>query len=494
MSLVISELTKQYGATLALNTVSMEVKPGSVHALLGHNGAGKSTLIKCLGGGIAPTSGTMVLDGKKLEGLTPRSSITSGIAVIYQHLSLIDSLSVTDNLFLGQEKTNPLHVIERKSQREIAQQALEKIGSSASPDDIVGELSMGQRQLVEITKALLRDAKLLILDEPSAALSPVESQKLAEVIKDLQKQNIAIIYVTHLLNEVLSLADTATILRNGEVVWSKPMNGVTKSELVAAISDEDHQAVALTQPVNETLEPLLEVKGLQGCGVGPVSFTVRPGEIVGFYGLIGSGRSRLLEMMFGRLPHDAGTVYVNNQEVNLKDPISALRNSIALVPADRVKQGLFASLSAHDNATIRFLSTSRKGIFRNFTKENEMFQEVATKMSLKPNMPQLEANRFSGGNAQKILISRWIYQDSPVKVLLLDDPTQGVDVKARSEIYEVIRSLAAERHIAVVFASNEPEEVMALANTCWIMKEGQFTEEIKISDIDEERLLAKIHS
>jgi len=493
MTLVISQLTKQYGATCALDQVSLEVKAGSVHALLGHNGAGKSTLIKCLGGGVRPTSGKITLDGKNLIELTPKTSILSGIAVIYQNLSLIDALSVSDNLFLGREIKGRLNAISRRTQREMTHEALERVNSLASPDDIVGGLSMGQKQLVEISKALLRDAKLLILDEPSAALSLVESRKLLEVIRGLQKQNMKIIYVTHLLNEVKAIADVATVLRNGKVVWSQDMENTSKSELVAAISDGEQERQASFRGIDISSAPLIKVNRFQGCGVGPVSFSVQPGEIIGLYGLIGSGRSRLLEMLFGRLTHDGGTVEVEGKIVDLKNPISALNHAIALVPADRVKQGLFGSLTAKDNVALRFMSTSKGGLFRSFSAERGVFAEMALKFSLAPDMPNLEVNRFSGGNAQKILISRWVYSDSPVKVLLLDDPTQGVDVKARQDIYSVIRLLAEKQNMAVIFASNEPEEIMALANKCWIMSKGFFTEEIDVSTIDEEKLLEKIY-
>ena len=494
MTLVIENLTKQYGATKALDSVSLEVKAGQVHALLGHNGAGKSTLIKCLGGGVSPTSGKITLDGELITEFSPTKSISSGIAVIYQHLSLIDALSVTDNLFLGQEISKAAGVIDKSKQRQIAVEALARVGSIAKPEDIVGRLSMGQRQLVEIAKALLRDAKLLILDEPSAALSPVESRRLAEVVRTLQKQGLAIIYVTHLLNDVMALADHTTILRNGQVVWSKPMQGLTKNELVSAISDEtNHRFVQATQ-FNRNAEPAYEIENFIGCGVGPISLKVRPGEVVGLYGLIGAGRSRLLEMMFGRLPHESGIVRIDGKSVTVSNPTQALANNIALVPADRVKQGLFGSLSAHDNATFRFMSTSKKGLFRNLKLEDKMFQEIAQKMSLRPNRPELEASRFSGGNAQKILIGRWVYQDSGVKVLLLDDPTQGVDVAARAEIYRVVRSLVEERNIAVVFASNEPEEILALAHRCVILRDGKFIQDFEITDTDEEKLLGLIHS
>ncbi|OMQ15062.1 ABC transporter ATP-binding protein, partial [Modestobacter sp. VKM Ac-2676] len=242
MTVTIRGLSKRYGATLALDDVDLDIAAGEVHALLGHNGAGKSTIIKCLGGGTTPSAGTIEIDGTEHRALDPRSSIAAGVAVIYQHLSLIDRLDVTENLFLGQETTTAGVFTRRAEQRARALQLLGRVGLTVSPDTPVRELTIGQRQLVEIAKALSRDARLLVLDEPSAALSPVESRRLADLVRQLKADGIAVLYVTHLLNEVVELADRTTVMRDGRVVWSAPMAGVTKDDLVAAVSGRAHGA------------------------------------------------------------------------------------------------------------------------------------------------------------------------------------------------------------------------------------------------------------
>ncbi|MCX6497422.1 MAG: sugar ABC transporter ATP-binding protein [Arthrobacter sp.] len=495
MTVTVNNLTKRYGTTLALDSVDLSMHEGKVHALLGHNGAGKSTLIKCLGGGIRPTAGSITIDDEKYTGLDPHTSIKSGISVIYQHLSLIGSLTVAENLFLGQELTRN-GFLSRGEQYEIAKSSLERVGSSVSPNTKTGDLPIGQRQLVEIAKALQRNAKLLILDEPSAALSPLEAGRLGELVFQLKTEGLAILYVTHLLNEVTRLADDTTVLRDGRVVWTSPMTGVSKSDLVEAISGKSADTIAVREhpPLDQALPPLLSVTELAGPELGPVSLDVRPGEILALYGLIGSGRTRLLETMFGARKASSGSVRVDGKHVTINNPNHALKQGIALVPGDRHRQGLFGSLTALDNVTVRDMSTVSRAGVRSIKRGHSLFDETARLMSLKPNNRSLPAAGFSGGNQQKLLIGRWVNPASQVRVLLLDDPTQGVDVGAREEIYAVIRNLARERSIAVVFATNEPEEVLALGHRCFVMERGKIRHELDVALASEEQLLAHIHA
>ncbi|MCP2635042.1 sugar ABC transporter ATP-binding protein [Microbacterium sp. HD4P20] len=493
MAVAVHGLTKRYGATVALDDVTLHIPDGEVHALLGHNGAGKSTLIKCLGGGVHPSSGTIELDGREVSGLSPREAIGAGVAVIYQHLSVLENLTVAENLFIGQERTRA-GLIRRREQRELTRESLARVGAHGiDPDMKVGALPIGQRQMVEIAKVLQRDARLLILDEPTAALSRAEAERLGELVRELAGRGIAILYVTHLLGEVLKLADAATVMRNGRSVWSARGEAITRDSLVAAISDGHGATHEPAAPPRYADTPVLAVRGLTGPGLGPIDLTVAPGEIVACYGLIGSGRTRFFGTLFGRLPRSGGTLSVDGVPRDASSPARALKGGIALVPSDRAKEGLFGSLSALDNTVVNSMRRLGRGGFRSLAAERSVFDRVASWLSLKPVSPELPAARFSGGNQQKILLGRWVNDAARTRVMLLDDPTQGVDVGARKDIYDAVKRLAAERGVGVLIATNEPEEVVDLAHRCLIFARGAVVDELVVSETSADGLLSAVH-
>ncbi|MFH9892608.1 sugar ABC transporter ATP-binding protein [Streptomyces luteogriseus] len=489
-NLRISGLTKSFGGVRALDGVDLTVPAGQVHALLGHNGAGKSTLIKCLGGAYPPDAGTIEVGGTSYTRLTPRESIASGVAIIFQTLSVVDALTVTENVFLGQEWTRHGR-IDRRAQEEVAAGLLERVAAKCSPRDRVGDLPMGQRQLVEIAKALSRSAAVLVLDEPTAALSGAETDALAERVEDLRTQGLAIVYVTHLLGEVERLADAVTVLRDGRVAHHATVAGRTRRELVEAIAGRPAEAVPKSP--RPPAPPRLVAEALRGPGFGPVGLSVAEGERVGLFGLIGSGRTRILETLYGRRRATAGTIRVGDRAVTLTRPADALAAGIALVPADRRAQGLFPSMTAQDNAllpSVRHLS--RFGV-RGLRSERRVFGALATAVGLRPARPGLPAGAFSGGNQQKLLLGRWINEARHVDVLLLDEPTQGVDVGARQEIYRVVSALAEERGTAVLFASGDPEEIVTLADRCLVVARGRIVGELSGTELTEQALLSAVH-
>ncbi|ELP61456.1 sugar ABC transporter ATP-binding protein [Streptomyces turgidiscabies] len=525
-SLRIRGLTKSFGGVRALDGVDLTVPMGQVHALLGHNGAGKSTLIKCLGGAFPPDAGTIEVGGRAYERLSPRESIAAGVAIIFQTLSVVDALTVAENIFLGQEWTR-YGRIDRRAQDEVAAGLLERVAATCSPRDRVGELSMGQRQLVEIAKALSRSASVLVLDEPTAALSAAESDALAERVEDLRAQGLAIVYVTHLLAEVERLADAVTVLRDGRVAHHAVGAGRRRRELVAAIAGRPAAAPGGDRPTgtespgpdthtgtdtatdttpratNSPASPVargvgfpdggLVLEGLRGPGFGPVTLTVGSGERVGLYGLIGSGRTRILETLYGRRRASGGTVRVGDRTVRAVRPGDALAAGIALVPADRRRQGLFPALSARDNALLPAVRPLARYGVRALGAERRLFDAVAGAVGLRPVRPRLPAASFSGGNQQKLVLGRWINDSHDVRVLLLDEPTQGVDVGARQEIYQVVRSLGADRGTAVLFASSDPEEIVALADRCLVVAGGRVVGELSGAELTEEALLSAVH-
>ncbi|QWB21174.1 MULTISPECIES: sugar ABC transporter ATP-binding protein [Streptomyces] len=492
-NLRIRGLTKSFGGVRALDGVDLTVPAGQVHALLGHNGAGKSTLIKCLGGAFPPDAGTIEVGGTSYLRLSPRESIAAGVAIIFQTLSVVDALTVAENIFLGQEWTR-YGRIDRRAQEEVAAGLLERVAARCSPRDRVGDLPMGQRQLVEIAKALSRSASVLVLDEPTAALSGAETDALAERVEDLRTQGLAIVYVTHLLAEVERLADAVTVLRDGRVAHQSTVAGQTRAELVAAIAGRPAQEVRRPQPRRTSTVPRLVVDALRGPGFGPVDVTVAEGERVGLFGLIGSGRTRVLETLYGRRRATAGTIRVGDRTVAPARPADGLAAGIALVPADRRAQGLFPSLSAQDNTLLPSVRPLARHGVRALRSERRVFEALASAVGLRPAQPDLPAGAFSGGNQQKLVLGRWINEARHVDVLLLDEPTQGVDVGARQEIYRVVSSLAAERGTAVLFASGDPEEIVALADRCLIVARGRIVGELSGAELTEQALLSAVHT
>jgi ABC-type sugar transport system ATPase subunit len=618
-NLRIRGLTKSFGGVRALDGVDLTVPAGQVHALLGHNGAGKSTLIKCLGGAYPPDAGTIEVGGTSYTRLTPRESIAAGVAIIFQTLSVVDALTVAENIFLGQEWTRHGRIV-RRAQEEVAAGLLQRVAARCSPRDRVGDLPMAQRQLVEIAKALSRSASVLVLDEPTAALSGAETDALARRVEDLRTQGLAIVYVTHLLSEVERLADAVTVLRDGRVTHQAAVAGQTRRDLVEAIAGRPTGAVpgprraratdapepsrgtgrdargpcsasgvdgdeaggvpdldargpwsapgpvghdvsgvsspdargprsapgadgeevrgvpglAVRGPRHATdpgghdarrppgpdaeepwrspgrdectpgpetsepprrvpLPPRLVVEALRGPGFGPVGLTVAKGERVGLFGLIGSGRTRILETLYGRRRATAGTIRVGERTVSPARPADALGAGIALVPADRRAQGLFPSLSAQDNALLPAVRTLARYHVRALRTERRVFDALATAVGLRPARPGLPAGAFSGGNQQKLVLGRWINDARHVDVLLLDEPTQGVDVGAREEIYRVVSRLAAERGTAVLFASGDPDEIVALADRCLIVARGRIVGELSGAGLTEQALLSAVH-
>ncbi len=490
MSLEIRELVKSFAGIHALRGVSLRVEDGTVHALLGHNGAGKSTLIRCLGGAYAPDNGEFVLGGAKFHRLEPRQSMAAGVAIIHQNLSLVENLSVADNMFLGQER-HRIGMIRKREQLTEAAEVLGRVGARCSPRSLVRDLPMGQRQLVEIAKAVRRQPQILILDEPTAALSAREAKALGDRVSALRVEGLAILYITHLLAEVERLADEVTVLRDGAVVYRRAMAGVSRRDLVQAISGA---SAVDDRPSEPELGPVrLALNEVHGPGFGPVALEVRSAEVVALHGLIGSGRTRLLETVAGRRRRLGGRIAIDGSAVAFRSPAHALDAGIALVPADRKRQGLFPTMSARDNALMGSFGVLGRLGWRRRGPEARTFSIVASEVGLRPPTAGAPAASFSGGNQQKLVLGRWVTGARPLQVLLLDEPTQGVDVGARREIYAVVRELARHSGCAVLISSSDPEEVVALADRCLVMAAGRIVADLPGRLVTESRLLALTH-
>jgi ribose transport system ATP-binding protein len=495
LTVTVAGLEKSFGGAVALAGVDLTIGAGEIHALLGPNGAGKSTLIRCLGGAISPDAGRICIDDACYESLTPAQALQAGVAVIYQNLSLISSLSVAENVFLGCELRNGPFV-DFAGQRARASAIFEKLGAeeAVAASTIVSELPVALQQLVEIARALNRaDVKLLILDEPTAALSETEARALAARLRVLKDQGVHILYITHLLHEVLDVADKVTVIRDGRVAFTSAVSETSYEELVSAIAPAASTSGSTHMGTIEG-EAALEATDLAGDRFGPLSFTLHKGEIVALFGLVGSGRTELLETLFGVRRPSAGSIAVNGRGMRFKDPSDAVRSGMALVPAERVRQGTLATLTLLDNLLLpAYARLGRRG-FRDRHAEDSIFDAFAQKFRLVPPRSGAQLQELSGGNQQKVVVGRWLEAMPRTSIVLMDEPTMGIDVGTRREIYEIMRRSAYNERRGILFASSDPEEVVAVADRAIVLARGNPVGELRGDDLTEDALLSLAHA
>jgi ABC-type sugar transport system ATPase subunit len=489
--LTVRSLRKSFGASRALSDVSLDIMPGEIHALLGHNGAGKSTLIGCLGGAYAPDHGEIVVDDKRSARLTPVEAIKSGIAIIYQSLGLVPSLSVADNIFLGRELRTKGPFLSKRRQRKLANDALSRFQPSFDASVKVETLPVAEQQVVAITKAMQRTPSVLILDEPTAALSETEARALGTRLRELRSQGLAILYVTHLLKEVYEIADRVTVLRDGKVVLSGQVASTPKERVVEAIAGRKGEAPAAKAASHG--ERLVGVHELAGPRFGPVTFDLHAGEVVGIYGLLGSGRTEILEAIFGRGSATTGSVSTGKHLGVFKDPARAIRHGLALVPAERMKQGLLPPMSNRDNALLASFDRLSTFGFRSLAGERDTYRDIATSLGIKPGDPAIPVRSLSGGNQQKVMLARWLNRTQHAHTLLLDEPTQGIDVGVRRELYALLRRVVAEQTRTVLVTSSDPEEICAVADRALVLVRGRIVRELSGPDLTEESLISAAH-
>jgi ribose transport system ATP-binding protein len=490
MPFAVHALRKSYGGVEVLKGVDLKVADGEIHALLGANGAGKSTLIKCLSGAIVPDSGVMIVGAERYASFTPKSSKQAGIAVIYQDLSLASSLDVADNMFLGQElRSGPF--VRRRAQRREAGEWLARLGVDIRPNAALSTLGNAGLQAVEIAKALRTRPNVLILDEPTAALSEKEAEALGEQMLKLKQQNLPLLYVTHRLAEVFALADRVTVLRGGEVVLTGLVKDVTRDDLVAAIAGASIRRERPPPP--EGVRPTaVAVRGLLAAGIGPIDLDIRRGEVLGVFGLVGSGRTEMLEALFGSHRMFAGEVRIDGARIRTSSPGDAVVAGVALVPSDRLRKSIIGQLSAGENMLLPSFYRLAVAALRNPLAEKRAFDASARRLSLQPPRADLQARRFSGGNQQKLVIARWLNDTISCRLIMLDEPTQGVDVGARRDIYAAIRA-SADAGKSVLVTSSEPEELVQIADRVVVLSAGRIAATLDYAEIDEARLLTLAH-
>jgi ribose transport system ATP-binding protein len=484
--LKVSGLRKAFPGVQAIENGSLDLRAGEIHALVGENGAGKSTLIKILTGVHAPDEGAVAIDGEPRRFASPIEAHRAGIAAIYQEFTLIPALSIAANLFLGREKTR-LGAVQFRNEFDEATGALARLGLALHPDTRVSALSVSEQQLIEIARALLVDARILIMDEPTAALTPREVAKLFDILRELAAQGIGILFISHRLDEVLSIADRITVMRDGVTVSTRAASGMSRRALIElmvgrSLDDEFPKGRSEPGPVR------LEVKALAGGKVRDVSFSARAGEIIGFAGLMGAGRTEMARLVFGADSKESGEIVLDGKPLRVAGPHDAIRSGICLLTEDRKGQGLVLCASAEDNFAISSLNHwSRFGVL-DLGKESERFEEHRKALAIKLASPRQRAESLSGGNQQKLLVARWLEVDS--QVIIFDEPTRGIDVGVKYEMYLLIRRLAAQGKVIVLISSELPE-ILGMSDRILVMKAGRISGEIAdVSSATQEQIMA----
>ncbi len=482
------DISKEFPGVKALQDINFGVPEGSVRALVGENGAGKSTLLKIMSGAHMPTTGQVRVGGQKYVFENTSQAIDAGIAVIYQELQLVSELSIAENIYLGHLPTGALFV-KHGELWEATRRSMAMVGlGDINPGIKLGRLSIGQRQMVEIAKALTRNAKVIAFDEPTSSLSSRETDVLFGIIRQLRGQGKVIFYVSHRLEEIFDICDSVTVFRDGRhIKTTRDMKELTRDSIVKDMVGREIADIYNYRPRPKG-EVALSLKGVAGPGIAsPVSFDVRKGEIVGLFGLVGAGRTELMRILFGVAPRTAGTVAMHGRPVDIANPTEAIRNGLMLCPEDRKKEGIIPGLSVQENTNISARRHHKKMGFLDNRWEYDNVMERIRELGIRtPSQRQLVKN-LSGGNQQKVILARWLAER--IQVLLLDEPTRGIDVGAKSEIYEIIYRLAGEG-IGIVAVSSELPEVLGISDRILVFSEGEMVGELSREEATPEKALS----
>ena len=484
--LVMEGISKSFGSVAALVNGSISLYAGEAHAFLGENGAGKSTLVKVMAGVYQPDGGTYLLDGAPRVFHGPHDSQEAGIAVIYQEPTLFDDLTVAENIFLGRQPLSSMRRINQREMKKRSQKIFEQLGVEIDPSRKAKGLSVADQQMVEIAKSLSRDARVVIMDEPTAALSPEEVARLFEVVRNLRQRGVAILFISHRLEEVFAMCQRVTIMRDGSYVRSDLIEHINIDQVVQSMVGRELSSLFPKTEIKAGDE-VLRVERLTREGVfTDVSFSVRSGEIVALSGLVGSGRSEIARAVFGIDPYDAGSVFVNGTPLRSNSPIRAMKAGIGFVPEDRRQQGLIMDYGIDHNVALASMTRLRRGLLLFRSSERTLATEWAMKLQLKFRRLSDPANTLSGGNQQKVVLAKWL--SCQPSLIIVDEPTRGIDVGTKAEVHRIIDSLAASG-VAVLMISSELPEVLGMADRVLVMREGRLTAQIDRADANETSIM-----
>ncbi|HEL0685778.1 TPA: sugar ABC transporter ATP-binding protein [Streptococcus equi subsp. zooepidemicus] len=485
MKIEMTAISKSFGTNKVLEKIDLVLHSGQVHALMGENGAGKSTLMNILTGLFPASSGTIVIDGVEKQFSNPQEAEAFGISFIHQEMNTWPDMSVLDNLFLGREIKGAFGLLDQKAMKEKAKRAFDRLGISIPLDLPIGSLSVGQQQMIEIAKSLLSEVSLLVMDEPTAALTDRETESLFQMIASLKKAGVGIVYISHRMEEIFRVTDLITVMRDGIVVDTKPTAETNPAELVKKMVGRDIDDYYPAKAA-ELGELVFEVENLSGECFKDISFQVRRGEILGFSGLMGAGRTEVMRAIFGLDKRTAGRIRLNGQDIQVTNPVQAIRAGIGFLTEDRKEEGLILDFSIKDNMTLpSHKDFSKNGFFDDKT-SRDFVQKMIDRLRIKSGRPEMVVGNLSGGNQQKVVLAKWI--GIAPKVLILDEPTRGVDVGAKREIYQLMNELA-ERGVPILLVSSDLPEVLGVSDRIVVMHEGRITGELSRGEATQEKVM-----
>ena len=486
MQIEMKGIDKSFGSNQVLKDAGFVLADGEVHALMGENGAGKSTLMKILTGVYTKDAGTIYVDGRQVNYKNLQEAEKAGIVFIHQELNVLYDLTVEENLFIGKEIKGKFGFCNQKAMRKKAEEALGRLGVHISPAEVMSNLSVGQQQMIEICKALMVDAKVIIMDEPTAALTQSETLVLFDVIRSLKKQGISIVYISHRMEEIFELCDRISVLRDGTYIGTKNIPETNMNEIVKMMIGRE---IGERYPVRNCKigDTVLKVKDLTSSGVfHNVSFEVKAGEVLGVSGLMGAGRTEIMQAIFGNLHCDSGSIEINGKEVHIKSPIQAMKCGIGFITEDRKVEGLMLEESIEKNIALANLPRVSNHHVMDRKKEDDLVKKGIEELHIKCFGPDHECNNLSGGNQQKVVFAKWIYTDP--KILILDEPTRGVDIGAKKEIYTIINELAA-KGVAIIMVSSELPEVLGMSDRIMVVREGEVRGIIGREEANQENIM-----
>lgn len=489
MKLEMRNISKEFGPVAALQDVSFSIGPGEIHGLLGENGAGKTTLMNILSGTFPPTSGTIMIDGNEVTGMTPQKSMEMKIRFIHQELNLCNDLRVYENMFLREEITNKFGVIDKKAELKRAQEVLDSMNVRIDANALVSDLETAKKQLVEIAKALLFQSELIIMDEPTTALNNQEIENLFTMMRSLKASNVSFIYISHKMPEIFAICDKYTVLRDGRFIETGRIEDIDENKATELLIGKAFVNANLKEQQKPCMgeEVLLSARDISGETFENISFDLHKGEVIAITGLQGAGSGELATALFGATPVTGGTLETKNGKLNTRSILNVMRHGVAMIPCNRKERGILPDLSIRDNNSISYFTLLHKKMVISNKEEKERFERNRRKMEIKVGNEKDPITALSGGNQQKVIVGRWLETDADV--LIMDNPTQGIDVGAKYAIYKLILELAAEGKGVLVFSTEFPE-IYQIADRCIVMYKGKVSGILGREELDEAKVMA----